>query len=127
MDKATLKAACDEYFPDMELIGSGNTDYGHNLADAILNQREQEDLEKRANLAYDLDFVDEVKKLGINMNDYYSDLEAKQKLIRKHKGYTLLNGEGKEKKTLAQCSRNSQLGRAFQNMYNASCKKINAS
>jgi hypothetical protein len=37
MKKDELNCRVMKYRPDIELEGSGNVDYGHNLADAIMN------------------------------------------------------------------------------------------
>ncbi|MBI2003907.1 hypothetical protein HYS72_00380 [Candidatus Pacearchaeota archaeon] len=42
-----IKKQVKKYHPDVELKGSGNTDYGHALADKILKQTKKEGLEKK--------------------------------------------------------------------------------
>lgn len=37
MGREALINECENYHPDMELEGSGNLDYGHNLAERLIN------------------------------------------------------------------------------------------
>ena len=97
MNKKTLERACKEYNPDEDYNGG----YGHFLADAILRQKEREELEKRAELEYQIKFIKKADKL--NIDNVYSDREVKQELIRKYFNYTKLNGSGK-KEFLKDCT-----------------------
>lgn len=123
MANKDLERACEEYYPDMELNGSGNLDYGHVLAEAILKQKKFEYSEKRAELDSEINFVEKVKRLKINIDDVFSNRDIKQELIREYKGYSRLNAKGKEKIDLRDCS-DSKIGYAFQNIYYSALNKI---
>ncbi len=43
MNKKDLKKRIESYDPDTELSGSGNVDYGHNLADEIMKYSESKE------------------------------------------------------------------------------------
>lgn len=101
-----------------------NIDQGHLAADAILNPKKESDLEKIAELSNEIDFVKEVQRLQVNINDPYAHIDTKRKLIREYTLYTKLNGEGKSKKTLSQAAETSRLGLAFKNIYNSYLNKI---
>jgi len=118
-----LEKQCGLYHPDIELEGSGNVDYGHNLASAILIQKEQEDLEKRSRLEGDIQFIEKVKKFNINVEDIFSQRNLKEQLIREYKGYSRLNGSGKSKINLEDC-KDSRLGTSFQNIYYSALNKL---
>jgi len=117
MNKKTLERACKEYNPDEDYNGG----YGHFLADAILRQKEREELEKRAELEYQIKFIKKADKL--NIDNVYSDREVKQELIRKYFNYTKLNGSGK-KEFLKDCS-DHKIGLAFKSIYCSALNKIN--
>src|SRR3989338_5951173 len=116
-----IKKQVNKYHPDMELSGSGDTDYGHKLADKFLEQKKKEGLEKRAELEYLTEFLKKSNKL--NVEDVYSNRETKQELIRKYFNYTKLNGDGKEKKILSYCSY-ARIGLAFKSIYYSALNKI---
>ena len=118
MNKKALEIACKEYNSDTDHNGN----YGHFLADAILRQKENEELEKRAELEINLEFLKKSERL--NIDNVYSYREVKQELIRKYFNYTKLNGDGKEKKFLNYCS-DAKIGLAFKNIYYSSLNKIN--
>ena len=116
-----LNEQIENYTPDIELIGGGNTDYGHHLAEQIMKQKENEKLEKRTELEINREFLKKANRL--NVDDVYSDREAKQELIKKYFNYTKLNGNGKEKKILNYCS-DVRIGLTFKNLYYSSLNKM---
>jgi len=118
MNKKALERACEEYTADEDYNGG----YGHYLAEQVIKQKKNEELEKRAELEYQIEFLKKANRL--NVDDIYSDREAKQELIRKYFNYTKLNGDGKEKKFLNYCS-DAKIGLAFKNIYYSSLNKIN--
>jgi len=116
MNKKALEIACKEYNSDTDHNGN----YGHFLADAILRQKENEELEKRAELEINLEFLKKSERL--NIDNVYSDREVKQELIRKYFNYTKLNGSGK-KELLKDCS-DHKIGSAFRSIYYSALKKM---
>ena len=113
-----------KYNPEIELRGSGNTDYGHNLAERILReQKEQGDLEKLVDLESEIKFVSAVEKSGVDVNNKFSERYEKERLIRKYALYTKLNGLGKQKESLKNCS-DHKIGSAFKNLYYSALRKI---
>ena len=113
-----------KYNPEIELRGSGNTDYGHNLAERILReQKEQGDLEKLAELESEIKFVSAVEKSGVDVNNKFSERYEKERLIRKYALYTKLNGSGNKKESLKNCS-DHKICLAFKNIYSSALRKI---
>lgn len=108
-----------EYNPDIELIGSGNTDYGHNLAEQVLKQKENEELEQRAEFENYFAFVNAVNKSRMNIENKFSDRTIKETFLKKYFGYKKLNGFN----SLADCPDNA-IGDAFKNKYNSALNKM---
>lgn len=113
----------EKYDSDIELIGSGNTDYGHNLAEMILRQKENKELEKLADLESKIEFVRAVDKYKIDVDNEFNGRYEKEKLIRKYTPYTKLNGLGEKKELLKNCS-DHKIGLAFKNIYFSALRKI---
>jgi len=122
MNKNALEIACENYNPDIELAGSGNTDYGHYLAEQVLKHKKIEELEKRAELETHIIFVNAVDKSRIDVDNAFADRHEKENLIRKYAPYTKLNGSGK-KELLENCS-DYKIGLAFKNIYVSALNKI---
>ena len=112
----------ERYSPDIELIGSGNTDYGHYLAEQVINQKENKKLEKRAELDNYFAFVNAVDKSRINIENISANRYEKENLIKKYTPYTQFNGNGK-KEFLKDCS-DYKIGSAFKIIYSSALKKI---
>ena len=112
----------ERYNPDIELIGSGNTDYGHYLAEQVINQKENKKLEKRAELDNYFAFVNAVDKSRINIKNIFANRYEKENLIKKYTPYTQFNGNGK-KEFLKDCS-DYKIGSAFKIIYSSALKKI---
>ena len=113
----------ERYSPDIELIGSGNTDYGHYLAEQVINQKENKKLEKRAELDNYFAFVNAVDKSRINIENIFANRYEKENLIKKYTPYAKLNGSGDKKELLKNCS-DYKIGSAFNNIYYSALNKI---
>jgi|SRR3989344_1104550 len=119
MDKLALESACENYHPDIELTGSGNTDYGNFLVEQVYKQKNEEELEQRADLQEHIDFIMAVEKVKININDEFAHRQIKEEFMEKHLGYKKLNGFN----SLADCP-DKAIGNAFKNKYNSAMMKI---
>jgi len=119
----SLNEQIENYTPDIELIGVGNTDYGHHLAEQIMKQKEIEELEKMVELENQIIFIKAVDKSRININNKFSDRYEKENLIKKYTPYAKLNGSGDKKESLKDCS-DYKIGSAFNNIYYSALNKI---
>ena len=108
-----------EYNPDIELIGSGNTDYGHYLAEQIIRRKENKELEKRVELGNYFAFISEIKKFKINLENKFADRTIKETFLKKYFNYKKLNGF----KSLMDCT-DYAIGSVFKNKYNSAMRKI---
>ena len=108
-----------KYNPDIELIGSGNTDYGHYLAEQIMKHKEIGELEKLADLENEIEFIRDIKKSKINIENKSADRSIKETFMKKYFNYVKLNGFN----SLASCP-DYAIGDAFKNVYNSTLKKI---
>lgn len=113
--QSRLEQEIRNYHPDMELSGSGNIDYGHVLADRVLKENKRKELGKNHEDKKMREFIEEVEKSGVNINDEFKDRYRKIELLGKL-GYTALNGKGKEKIPLRECS-DYRIGAALKNIY----------
>ena len=118
-----IKKQVNKYRPDMELSGSGNTDYGHNLADKVLEQEKKDVLVKRAELENEIEFIKIIKTSRVNVDNIFDDREIKEKLLIEYQRYTKLNSFGKYKEILEYCS-DAKIGLAFKNNYHSALNKI---
>ena len=118
-----IKKQVNKYHSDMELSGSGDADYGHNLADKVLEQKKKERLEKRSELENEIEFIKVIKTSRINVDNIFDDREIKEKLLREYQRYTKLNSFGKYKEILEYCS-DAKIGLAFKNNYHSALNKI---
>ena len=109
----------EEYNPDIELIGSGNTDYGHYLAERVIRKKENKELEKLVDLGNYLSFIGDVKKFKINIENKFADRTIKETYLKKYFNYKKLNGFN----SLTDCP-DHVIGFAFKNKYNSAMKKI---
>ena len=119
MNKQTLETECKNYNPDRDYNGG----YGHYLADLVFKQKENKELEKLAEVYTEIEFVKAVKNSGINIDNEFGERYEKERLIKKYTHYTKLNGLGKKKEFLKDCSDN-KIGSAFKNIYNSAMRKI---
>ncbi len=119
MNKKTLEKACKNYNPDKDSNGC----YGHFLAEQFLKQKENEKLNKRAELEDSLAFVNAVEKFKINIDNKFADRYEKEKLIKKYFNYAKLNGSGKKNELLEDCP-DYKIGSAFKNIYYSALNKI---
>ena len=67
MNQKSLEKACEEYCPDED----HNGDYGQYLAEQVMKQKENEELEKRAELGYEIEFIKEVKNLRVKIDNIF--------------------------------------------------------
>ena len=119
-----------KYDPDWELEGSGNVDYGHNLADAIMNKREANSLEKRAQTSDAEDFIRMAEMYGLNPDDVFENPQEKAKLL-KGKGYKTLKFQGQKFKkgepgVPISKANPAKIGNAFKSTYYSSLRKISS-
>ena len=75
MNQKSLEKACEEYCPDED----HNGDYGQYLAEQVMKQKENEELEKRAELENQIIFIKAVDKSRININNKLSNRYEKEK------------------------------------------------
>ncbi len=114
MGQKLSEIVCRDYNPDEDYNGS----YGHFLAEQIMKQKENEELEIMA----EFEFVKAVDKSGVNIDDEFRDRYEKEKLIRKYTLYTKLNGSG-NKELLRNCS-DKKIGSVLKNIYSSALNKI---
>lgn len=119
MNQKSLERACKNYNPDIELTGSGNTDYGNFLIGQVYKQKNEEKLEQRADLQEEIDFIMAVEKARINIKDKFAHRQIKEEFMKKYFKYKKLNGFN----SLADCS-DYAIGKSFENKYNSALKKI---
>lgn len=119
MNKQTLEKLCKEYYSDIELAGSGNTDYGNFLIGQVYKQKNEEELEQRADIQEHIDFIIAVEKARINIYDEFAHRQIKEEFMEKYLGYKKLNGFN----SLADCPANA-IGSAFKNSYNSAMRKV---
>ena len=81
-------------------------------------EADEEYFDAMASLSEEYNFVHLTDKLKLNPEDIFKGIDYKKELIREVMGYTRLNGKGKEKVKLDECS-DTKIGLAFQNMYNS--------
>ncbi|MEK6844907.1 MAG: hypothetical protein AABX44_01490 [Nanoarchaeota archaeon] len=115
MNQRLLERVCEEYSPDKDYDG----DYGHYLAEQIMEHKKIEELEKRAELDNEIEFINMTKKSKININNEFTDRYKKEELIKRYTTYKKLNGF----ESLASCP-DYAIGSAFKNVYNSALKKI---
>ena len=132
MKKGTLENAYLKYDPDTELVGTGNVDYGHNLADRIQQIKQENELEKAVEAERAWEFVDTTNKRGINPDNVFENSWEKAQIMRKIKGYKSLKTKGQkygqgEKGIPFSKASESQIGKAFKSNYYSELKKINKS
>jgi len=114
-----IKKQFNKYHPDMELSGSGNADYGHNLADKFLEQKKKERLEKKVKLENYFAFVSAIKKSRINIENKFADRQIKEEFMKKYFNYPTLKGF----RSWASCP-DYAVGSAFKNNYHSALDKI---
>lgn len=119
MNNKTLETLCKNYNSDRDYNGN----YGHYLAEQVFRQKENEELEQRAEFENYFSFVNAVNKLRINLENKFADRYEKEKLIKKYTNYTKLNGSGSRKEFLKDCS-DRKIGSAFKNIYLSALNKI---
>lgn len=126
--KGRLEDEYSKYDPDMDLVGSGEKELGHSLAERMIQKYgnienmpklvtkkdEEAKLAKKENdLEKALIFVKRANGMSVNPDNFYSDRLAKEQLIREYKG---------DKKYLTNFS-DYQLGAAFKSVYYSALKK----
>ena len=114
-----IKKQVKNYHSDIELSGSGNTDYGHALADRILKQTKKEGLEKKIKLENYFAFVSAIKKSRINIENKFADRQIKEEFMKKYFNYPTLKGF----RSWASCP-DYAVGSAFKNNYHSALDKI---
>ena len=102
----------EKYDSDIELIGSGNTDYGHNLAEMILRQKENKELEKLADLESKIEFVRAVDKYKIDVDNEFNGRYEKEKIDKKIYSLYKIKWSWRKKELLKNCS-DHKIGLAF--------------
>jgi hypothetical protein len=90
--------------------------------------KENREIELESEFYFEFDFVNKVKKRGINVDDVFSQKKEKQGLIEEY-GFTILNFKGQKFKkgerglTLEDCN-NEVIGNAFKKIYYSSLRKL---
>lgn len=129
MTKQTLKEIVKQYDAEKDIAGRAGGNYGHYLADRILEQREIESHFEEIEYENDIKFINEIKRLNISPDNIFIERDIKEKLIRDYKGYKRLNTFGQKYKNkekgdfLSQCS-DSKICKSFKNIYYSTIKKI---
>jgi hypothetical protein len=126
--KGRLEDEYLKYDPDMDLVGSGEKELGHSLAERMLQKYgsienipklvtkkdEEVKLAKKENdLEKTLTFLSRVRGMGVNPDALFNDRNAKETLIREYKG---------DRKYLSGFS-DYKLGAAFKSVYYSALKK----
>jgi len=125
-----LNELCEEYNPDIELIGSDNVDDGHTLADMLIKEREINELEKISLLESNLSFIRKVRYYGLDNGVVEDNRKYAIKLIEIYGPYTKLNYKGQKKKagekgmSLENCT-NYKLYQVLKKMYESALKETN--
>lgn len=120
MNSKELQRRCNEYKPDIELIGDSSVDYGHNLADLLLQAKE----ERMIDLETDFEFIKKADNWNLNPEKIFENTEDKSKLLKEIKGYKKLKANNSEGRGAINYSTKAKIGKVFQNVYYSSLKNM---